>query len=278
MRLGVITDGHGKDVNPALEQFDLEKVDAILVNGDMQSYNYGEHDFRTSLRYFANNTNATVLIIPGNHEVRSTYYKVLKEMEDHKHIIDLHSRKEYVLEGIAFVGYGGSSLIPAVIPEHESFRTGSLDDVFNLSDRLRKHSGKKTVLQMHEPPFGYGDIAHFYESQDGSSRIPAEYAIRQYGRDIEPHCKKEHVGNESLKELIEGGYGNPKPTLATCGDIHESHKFLSPGQEIGTKREVREEENVSHLALNPGAYKDGRIAIVQLGDGVSYRIKQMEVY
>ncbi len=59
--------------------------------------------------------------------------------------------------------------------------------------------------------------------------------------------KMKHVGSRSLREWVD----QQRPLLVICGHIHESYGHSMTGP--------------SHV-LNPGAFKDGRYALVDIGD------------
>jgi Icc-related predicted phosphoesterase len=262
MEIGNIVDIHGKDVGPAIEEFNSKGIDIVLVNGDIQGYNDGD-DFARIIEQIGKNLNGTALVIPGSHESISQYNQIKALEKEFNNIVDMQREKvKRINSHTTVVSYGGATWSPVEDP----FVIDPLLDVSDLSVQLHKNKATDVILQMHEPPQGYGDIAEFVEN--GNGRVP----LAAYKNSPEFDKKKklavrQNVGSEDLRMLIEGELVDKKPVLATFGHIHESYRFQNPGVEIGSKKDVPEGKKVDYLALNPGPYLEGRFAILDVGDG-----------
>jgi len=267
MRLGVIVDIHGKSVVSALEEFTSQKVEVVLVNGDFSDYNNSIKVLTEFIDF-----NKDVLVIPGSHESKNEYEQVMNELSKYEHIIDMANLGMYDLGDLVILPYPGSRIITGGIM-FDSFYISTIEQSLKLIQKIRK-TNKPVIIQSHDPPKGYCDIAYFFK-HPLAGIIPAKEAIAYFGTKIIPYCRKEHVGDEFLLPLIEGEYAK-KPVVTTCGHIHENHKFTSPGVEVPTRKEVHEKEFVEHLVFNASAYVEGRIGLVEILDGkVCYRIKKL---
>ena len=119
------------------------------------------------------------LAVPGNCDPKSAH-----EILD-KHGINLHS-KSVEIDGITFVGLGGSNLTPFNTPFEITER-----EIMEELRRLTLGINRKWILVTHAPPYG--------TSTDLTSS------------DI-------HVGSKSIREIIE----NKQPLVALCGHVHEA--------------------------------------------------------
>jgi len=272
MKFGLIVDSHGTSLKEAVDFFNNENVDFILFNGDLQGYSK-QNNLKESLLELAE-SNSNVYVIPGSHESAFDYNSAMREItKEFEHIKDKGNgiNLTQIDDNTELISYGGCTWSPLKNP----YFINPLLDVSKISVLMYKNKDKNIILQMHEPPKNYGDVAEFVILESGARMPLASLKDHPQFEIIKQYAKKENVGDENLEMLIEGKLTDTMPKVVTFGHIHESYKNLSPGQEIPTKREVAPREKVSNLSLNPGPYMEGRLAIVELEDDVSYRLEKL---
>lgn len=272
MKIGVVVDSHGKSLAPAKEFFENEDINAILVNGDFQSYN-GNLE---SILELGGDT--PTYVIPGSHENKYGYNAIMQKAErEYNNIINAQEKKAIQLSNeILLVLYGGATWAPKGT---NGYTINPLLDVSEIFSRIetQKPKPKTIVLQMHEPPKDYGDIAQFIIMDDGSVAPLATFKNHPQYEQIKMYTQKSHVGNENLSFLIEDLLSDYN-VVATFGHIHENYQLGPSAQEIPTKREVKEGEKVAKLAVNAGPYMDGFITLIDIeNDKTTYRRIKIEV-
>lgn len=262
MKLGCIVDVHGKDLIPAIEKFNEEQIDYLLVNGNLQGYD-NKNSFEKAIDTLANNLKCKALVIPGSHESKKQYNAKMKAIVDEfENIIDMNFEKTKALDSDnVVVSYGGATWTPI----QDAFSINPFSDVSELALQFHKNKNKNIILQMHEPPKGYGDVAAYFEIDGGKLPLAAFKKHPKYN-ELKGLATVQSVGDMNLAMLIEGKLIEKMPMLATYGHIHESHFFQNCGLEIGTKHDVKIGKKVKHLALNPGPYLEGRFSIVELDE------------
>ncbi len=252
MRIGLLTDLHDWTPEPAIEKFNNESLDVILVNGDLSN---NEVILEGILEAFEN-ARAPVYVIPGNYEPRNAWKRAFQKAPNN--VRDASKLKSYEIKGLLFIPYGGAD----VSPHKDFFYANPSQDYNKLVEIAEKNKNKKMVLQSHIPPKGYGDKARFIKTENGILPL-AELRIPG----LDQQAVIEHVGDERLKEFVDKYI-----TLATFGHIHENHSFGPRAQRIPDGNPVREGEPVDRLAINPGPYCEGYLAIIEIDDKISYKI------
>ena len=237
IKIGVFGDLHGKDPSEIINVFNYKKVDLILANGDFISCK--NKNLKKILKSILSNSNSKVIVIPGNYEGINLWNKTIKSLKKkYDNLIDNH-KKKFKFKNYNIVSYGGGMKKAECVRKIFKIR---LNEIKKLSKKIDKN----TILQLHEPPKYYGDIACFR---------------REKGHVYPTKCGKrsliDHIGNEWFTELIEGKFGNPIPKVVIAGHVHECRRF----QSIPTKRIVKSSK---HLFVNPGAAIDGEYAIVEI--------------
>lgn len=129
------------------------------------------------------------LAIPGNCDPKPTH-EILE-----KHGINLHS-KSIEIDGVTFVGLGGSNLTPFNTPFEITER-----EIKEELTALTSNINGNWVLVTHAPP--YGTSADLTSSDT-------------------------HVGSKSIREIIE----HRQPLVALCGHIHEARSIDRLGRTI----------------------------------------------
>jgi hypothetical protein len=129
------------------------------------------------------------LAIPGNCDPKPAQ-EILE-----KHGINLHS-KSTEIDGVTFVGLGGSNLTPFNTPFE--ITEGEIKEELST---LTSNVDRNWVLATHAPPYG--------TSTDLTSS------------DI-------HVGSKSIREIIE----HKQPLVAMCGHVHEARSTDKLGRTI----------------------------------------------
>ena len=272
MKIGVVIDSHGKTLAPAMDFFENDKAEAILVNGDFQSYN-GNLESILEL-----GGSIPTYVIPGSHENKNGYNAVMEKAErEYGNIINAQEKKTIQLsDEVLLVPYGGATWAPRGT---NGYVNNPLLDVSEITTRVetQKPKPKTVILQMHEPPKGYGDIAQFIAMKDGSVAPLVAFKNHPQYQQIKMYAQKAHVGNESLTFLIEELLLDYN-IAATFGHIHENYMLGPSAQEISTRREVKEGERVNKLAINAGPYLDGFITMLDItNDGISYKRVKLDV-
>ncbi len=272
MKIGFIVDSHGKSLAPAKEFFGDERVDTILVNGDFQSY---DANLESILELGGE---IPTYVIPGSHENKNSYNAIMEKAErEYSNIVNAHKKKTIQLSGeVLLVPYGGATWTPKGI---DAYTNNPPLDISEITARVetQKPKPKTVILQMHEPPKGYGDIAQFITMKNGSVAPLTAFKNHPQYQQIKTYAQKAHVGNESLAFLVEELMSEYN-IAATFGHIHENYQLGPSAQEIPTKREVKEGEKVNKLAVNAGPYLDGCITMLDINDdGISYKRVKLEV-
>ncbi len=204
MKIGTFGDLHGTDPTEIIENFNYEKVDVILANGDFISCK--NRNLESILESIVGNSNSLVVIIPGNYEEKLEWRDAIKKLEkEYNNVIDNH-KKKFEFQDYTIVSYGGGTIKPSCATE--IFWINPTNEVNEL---VPKMMSKKTILQLHEPPKYYGDLT-------------------RWG----------HVGNEWLTYLIEGELEAPKPRLVVAGHIHEARTVMR----VGDRKKVNEAYNL----------------------------------
>jgi Icc-related predicted phosphoesterase len=146
MKILAISDIHGtfRGKEVALKNSEIYQPDLIVITGDITQFGPPE-DAKKILDEIGNRFRT--LAIPGNcdpFEVPDAIEASIAE--------NLHANKVEI-DGITFVGFGGSNLTPFnTIFEH------SEDVIFReLNDLMESNKGKSTILMTHCPPKGYRD-------------------------------------------------------------------------------------------------------------------------
>ena len=239
VRIGIFGDLHGHNPNKIINKFNKEKVDLILANGDFISCE--NKNLKKILESVLSISNSKVIVIPGNYEGTGLWNKTMKSLKKkYDNIIDNHKRR-FEFGDFNIVSYGGGTRRPECVRKIFKIK-------LNEIKRISKKIDENTILQLHEPPKYYGDIACFK---------------REKGHVFPARCGKgsliDHIGNEWFTKLVEGKFGNPIPKLVVAGHVHECRNF----QSIPSRRTVKSSK---HLFVNPGAAMDGKYAIVEIND------------
>jgi len=156
--------------------------DLLVIAGDITGY-AGSTEILSSVNDFS----LPVLAVRGNSDRR----RVEKLCGIYPNITALHLRR-IVLEGLAFVGVGGT--VPVPFRSRFRFREGPLERV------LSSMVDRNTCLVVHPPPFGVRDevLGRF------------------------------HAGCRSLARIIRKG----RPRICICGHIHERSGVASMGETL----------------------------------------------
>jgi len=194
MIIMALTDIHGDISRMNDHTLQQVKPDAILIAGDIT--NFGRKKEARQIIESIQKTNAQIYAVPGNCD----HPEVGDFLNQEGLNID---RRIVVLNGIAFIGIGGSLPCPGKTPnelsepDFESYLTKAARD---LSPTIPK------ILLVHQPPFGtINDL-----SSSGN-----------------------HVGSKSIRTFIE----RHKPLVCFSGHIHEGvgidaigdTKIVNPG-------------------------------------------------
>jgi Icc-related predicted phosphoesterase len=179
MIIVALTDIHGSEI--ALDQIaaDLEAADVVILAGDLTSFGHRREAGRViqDVTRFARN----VLAVPGNCD----YPDVSAYMDELG--INLHGSHK-VIDGIAFLGVGGSLPAPGSTPFE--FNEAELERL--LADAIGDlPSASPKVLVSHQPPVN-----------TASDQI----------------YSGEHVGSTAVRSFIE----TFQPMLCLTGHIHEA--------------------------------------------------------
>ncbi|MFQ5962015.1 MAG: metallophosphoesterase [Candidatus Methylomirabilales bacterium] len=180
------------DIHDDLERLgtaagDLAAADIVLLVGDLT--NFGRQAAATRVVRAVRQYNNRVLAIPGNCD-----YPEVDAYLTHEGI-NLH-RKSTMIDGVAFLGVGGSLPCPGKTPNEYSdreFETFLAEAASNLS------SGAPVILVSHQPP---------RDTVTDLARI---------GR---------HVGSQSVRVFIE----TVQPLICFTGHIHEGRGVDSIGR------------------------------------------------
>jgi Icc-related predicted phosphoesterase len=178
LRILAAADFHGiPDATTNLLRFLERSYDCLLLIGDLT--NFGPLSAAEDILNNVESTGLPTLAVPGNCDPKS----ILEILDNHG--VNLHARVNSI-DGVTFVGLGGSNLTPFNTPFEltEAEIKEELDDLVNGLDQ-------NFILVTHAPPYGtLVDRTH-----DGI-----------------------HAGSKSIREFIE----EREPIVAVCGHIHES--------------------------------------------------------
>jgi Icc-related predicted phosphoesterase len=182
-----LTDIHGS--HTAIERItdELESADVVVLAGDLTNFGH-KRDAQRIIRIVTQHARQ-VLAVPGNCD----YPDVLETMDELG--VGIHG-SHTVIDGISFVGLGGSLPAPGSTPfefAEDELRTLLDRAVIDLPD------GAPTILVSHQPPFG-----------TLSDRI----------------YSGEHVGSTAVRSFIEAH----QPMLCLTGHIHEAAGITSLGR------------------------------------------------
>jgi uncharacterized protein len=166
---------------------DLKAADLVLLTGDLTNFGGGEDAARVVKAVRRHNTR--VLAVPGNCDPRAVDTYLTREG------INLH-RRSVVVDGVAFVGVGGSLPCPGRTPNEysEEEMAAILAEGFD-----RVHPSDPLVLVTHQPP--RGTVA---------DRLPTGI----------------HVGSASVRAFVE----RVQPVLCLTGHIHEGRGLDTIGR------------------------------------------------
>ncbi|MHA2407715.1 MAG: metallophosphoesterase [Candidatus Ranarchaeia archaeon] len=154
-----------------------EHFDMIICAGDYEFYN---EDVLVRVIKKLNQVSSRVFMIPGNIDPPSQ----LEQLETLQ--VNFH-KKRLMVEGITFVGYGGSNPTPFSTP----FEIPEKIIQSDLEDLCQPIPSYPWVLVTHAPP---------------------------YNTLIDKTRNGEHVGSKAVRFIIE----KYKPTIAISGHIHEA--------------------------------------------------------
>ena len=242
MKIGVFGDLHGKESKGIIDDFNYRRVDLILANGDFVSIE--NRDIKGILEEIISNSNSKVVVIPGDHEEVGEWNLAIRELKkEYDNIVENH-KKRFEFKGYNIISYGGGSVKPSYALD--TFLRNPIFDISELAILVKDRDN--IILQLHEPPKYYGDIACFYRYGRSISSAPCE----------DKNAIKKHVGDEQLTYFVEGKF-SPIPRLVVAGHIHEGEDT----RELKTRKQTKEAYN---LFVNPGAAMDGKYAIVEVDD------------
>ncbi|MHA1912574.1 MAG: metallophosphoesterase family protein [Candidatus Kariarchaeaceae archaeon] len=273
MKIGLLADIHGseKNLNLLLNHFEREKIDLVLIAGDIAATvnyklivksvifskklsrsNYANYVYSSALELFdkfqikslknilkrLNKCSFPTILIPGNSETNNASHFLKEESEKSNNLFFIDNDLLHMPElEITFIGYSGT--LPAV------YR------------RAFASPGEKPLIQMRE------ELSKI-EQKLKDSTDPVIFLTHDapYGTKLDIiKARKEQGGNKALTEFIE----RVKPLINIHGHIHENR---------GTDRIGKT------LLINPGAVVDGRGAIydyektaLQMLEGFSQGIK-----
>lgn len=140
MKLLAFTDIHGSLT--ALKRIEhkvkLENPDLLVCAGDISVF---EHGIGTIFRRL-NKLNKKIIMIHGNHEDTSTYFKYSRIF---KNIIFIH-KKHFVENNLLFLGYGGGGF---------SQRDKEFEKLAatNFKKLIQNNKNKKIIFITHAPPY-----------------------------------------------------------------------------------------------------------------------------
>ncbi len=174
MKVLAVVDVHKNDhaLEKTLEYIKLHHPDLLIIAGDITTF--GPLEF--AREFLENLPELRTVAIPGNCDPRA----ILQVLDDSR-AINLHGRKE-TIEGITFVGLGGSNITP--------FNTPFELTEAEIYQELDKIMEPGAVLVLHFPVRGYLD------------EVP----------------RGEHTGSTSAQKIVE----KYRPSLGLSGHIHET--------------------------------------------------------
>ena len=216
LRILAVSDFHGQpSANENLMKFLERGYDCLLLIGDIT--NFGPMSAAEDLMNRVKATGVPALTVPGNCDPK----QILEVLD--KHGMNLHA-KCVELNGINFVGFGGSNLTPFNTPFE--FQETEIQEEL---EKLTCAPGKKMVLVTHAPPF------------DTAADITAQGT---------------HVGSKSIRLFIE----QRQPLAAICAHIHEARSTDKLGRTLvvnpgpiskGFAAEIEISSGVSAKLLGP---------------------------
>lgn len=161
--------------------------DCVLLIGDLT--NFGPMSAADDILSRAKATGVRTLAVPGNCDP-----KQIMELLD-KYGVNLHA-KCVEINGINFVGLGGSNLTPFNTP-FELQETEIQEEL----EKLTCATGEKIVLVTHAPPFD---------------------------TTVDMTAQGTHVGSKSIRQFIE----KTQPLAAICAHIHEARNTDTLGNTL----------------------------------------------
>lgn len=257
---GIISDVHGNVENTRKIVLNFEDVDAIILNGDINSRKTDNLSI-TNVLDEIRKVDKDIFVMPGSHESKFLYESNVEAFEEYG-ITDMQIQRKTKYNGIDIVSLpgsdwlvkGGEYLINKEFIEH-------LYEYIEDSDR--------TFLVSHIPAYRLLDKANFGEVKEafkfqghdfkkGSVVLPETVKyFEKLGKKIE--LKNEHRGNKTLKEVIDKN----RIKFMVSAHIHEDGRK-------GVNRYgayVPENEYSDTLYFNPGPAEDGYAGIYFLEDG-----------
>ena len=190
MKVLVIVDIHKSEsgLRTTIDYIQKFKPDLLVIAGDITTFKPLEF----TEKFIAGLPDIKILALPGNCDPQDT----LRILDESK-AINLHGRKE-IIEGITFVGLGGSNITPFNTP----FELTE-DEIYSLLDNNMEPGA---ILVLHFPVKGYLD------------EVP----------------RGENTGSEAALEIVE----KYRPSIVISGHIHETRgiktdefgiKYVNPG-------------------------------------------------
>ncbi len=141
MKLLAFTDIHGSlTALRRLEQkVKYQKPDLLVCAGDISIFEHGIVGIMRKLSQL----NKRILIIHGNHEDASTFFKYSRLF---KNIIFIH-KNYFIEEDLLFLGYGGGGFSKTDRMFEHIAKT-------KFNKIIKENKGKKIILLTHAPPYG----------------------------------------------------------------------------------------------------------------------------
>jgi len=168
MKILIFVDYHNHHHNYPLLAQKAKEADIIICAGDFTIF---EMDMEPTLRTFEE-WGKPIYIIHGNHEGEEELEELCERLE---HTIFIHN-KEVEINDVRLIGWGGGGF-------------NTKDKGLEIARNAWRHSGQKTILVTHAPPYGT--------------------TLDDIGR---------HVGNKTIRDVIE----TLQPDYAIAGHIHET--------------------------------------------------------
>jgi len=216
LRILAVSDFHGQpSANENLLKFLEHGYDCLLLIGDIT--NFGPLSAAEDLMNRVKAAGVPTLAVPGNCDPK----QILEVLD--KYGVNLHA-KCVELNGINFVGFGGSNLTPFNTPFE--FQETEIQEEL---EKLTCAPDKKMVLVTHAPPF------------DTAADLTAQGT---------------HVGSKSIRSFIE----QRQPVVAMCAHIHEARSTDKLGRTLvvnpgpiskGFAAEIEISSSVSAKLLGP---------------------------
>ena len=246
-KIGVISDIHGDldNVKFFVDQFNEEKVDMILVLGDINDMNNDVDDYQEIydiLEYVAQNFIFDIYVIPGNHESTEDYYNVM----------DSHVRRYEGFHDLSDWKIAEDDLTIVPVPGYhdEDYMNSDgflffTEDLMDLETRIQNMSN--ILIMSHTPPKG---------------KTQQSIDVTFFG---------ENVGNLMLDQMMR----KHDIKFSVSGHIHEAGmKAVDEDDNL-----VPENTWSETLRLNPGSatrwkmldgsISEGSAAILEIKDGMA---------